>query len=193
MCICLSVLKLGKWISASISDPLAEGNSAKIWQRSPYGCHVQNNHVQSSTVFSAVETNCRFVPVATFILGSETTGSIRECLEAFHQANPSCHPTNFVVEYSLPEIPALESVFSRNHFGLHTRDERTEKFFSPSPVLIRQNWIRSSPGPQNFWKSSVRPSPDPPMQNHVFYFASWGKTTTGAVLPLDKYDWFKAK
>jgi len=29
-----------------------------------------------------------------------------------------------------------------------------------------------------FWKLSVRPSPDPPMWNHVFYFASWGKIDT---------------
>jgi len=43
-----------------------------------------------------------------------------------------------------------------------TGDERTVKFFSPSPVLIRWNWIRSSPDPQNFWKSSVRSSPDLP-------------------------------
>jgi len=43
------------------------------------------------------------------------------------------------------------------------RDERTVKFFSPSPILIRKNWILSSPDPQNFWKSSVRSGPDPPM------------------------------
>jgi len=116
MCICLSVFKWGKWISASISEPLAEGNSAKIWEHSPYGHHVQNNHVQSSTVFLEVETNSRFLPVATFIVGSETTESIRECLEAIHQANPSWHPLIFVVDYSLPEIQALESVFSGNHF-----------------------------------------------------------------------------
>jgi len=43
------------------------------------------------------------------------------------------------------------------------RDERTVKFFSPSPVLIRQNWIRSSPDVQKFWKSWVWSSPDLPM------------------------------
>jgi len=37
-----------------------------------------------------------------------------------------------------------------------TRDVRTVKFFSPSPVLTWWNWIRSSLDPQNFWKSSVR-------------------------------------
>jgi len=45
---------------------------------------------------------------------------------------------------------------------LATRDERTVKFFSSSPVLIRWNSIWSSPDPQNFWKSSVQSSPDPP-------------------------------
>ena len=43
------------------------------------------------------------------------------------------------------------------------KDERTVKFFSSSPVLIRWNWFRSSPDLQNFWKSSVRSGPDPPM------------------------------
>jgi len=53
---------------------------------------------------------------------------------------------------------------------LPVRDEWTVKFFSPSPVLIRWNWIRSSPDPQNFWKSSVRSSLDLPMQNHFVLF-----------------------
>jgi len=48
-------------------------------------------------------------------------------------------------------------------YGPHVRDEWTVKLFSLSPVLIRWNWIRSSPDCQNFWKSSVRFSPDPPM------------------------------
>jgi len=43
------------------------------------------------------------------------------------------------------------------------RDERTDKFFSPSPILIHKNWIGPSPDPQNLWKSSVRSSADPPM------------------------------
>jgi len=46
---------------------------------------------------------------------------------------------------------------------LPTREEQTVKFLSPNPVLIRWNWIRFSPDPQNFWKSSVRSSTDPPM------------------------------
>ena len=45
--------------------------------------------------------------------------------------------------------------------NLLIRDERIVKFFSPSPVLIRWNWIRSIPELKNFWKSSVRSSPDP--------------------------------
>jgi len=46
---------------------------------------------------------------------------------------------------------------------LDTRDERTVKLFSPSPIPIRKSWIRSSPDPQNYWKSSVRSSLVPPM------------------------------
>jgi len=52
--------------------------------------------------------------------------------------------------------------FFNLYFVPYTRDEGTEKFFSPSPVLIRWNWIRSRPNLQNFWKS-FRASPDPPM------------------------------
>ena len=66
------------------------------------------------------------------------------------------------------------------------------KFFSLSPVLIRQNWIQSSPDPQNFCKLSVRYSPDPPMQKN-FYFVLWGKRRPGAILPSSKYDWLKEK
>jgi len=44
-----------------------------------------------------------------------------------------------------------------------TRDEWTVKFFRPSPLLIRKNWIWSRTDPQNFWKSSVRSSADPPV------------------------------
>jgi len=43
---------------------------------------------------------------------------------------------------------------------LSSRDERTGKFFSPSPVLLQWNWIRSSPDPQIFFKLSARSSPD---------------------------------
>jgi len=50
-----------------------------------------------------------------------------------------------------------------------TRDERTAKFFSTSLFLIR-----SSPNPQNFWKSSVLIHQYKIMH---FYFASWGKRT----------------
>jgi len=34
--------------------------------------------------------------------------------------------------------------------GKQCRDERTVKFFVPSPILIRKSWIRSSPDPQIF-------------------------------------------
>jgi len=71
---------------------------------------------------------------------------------------------------------------------LPSRDERTVKFFSPSPVLIRWNWIRSSPDPQNFWKSSVRSRPDPPMKNHIFLFCLMRQKNYWRILPLAKYN-----
>ena len=49
-------------------------------------------------------------------------------------------------------------------------------FSVQDPILMRKIWIRFKPELQNFWKSSVRSSPDPPMPNHVFYFALWAKT-----------------
>jgi len=58
---------------------------------------------------------------------------------------------------------------------VYSRDERTVKFFSPSPILIRKSWIRSSPDLQNFLKSSARSSLDRPIKNHIFCFASWDK------------------
>jgi len=79
----------------------------------------------------------------------------------------------------------------RSHNTLHRWADCEISQYESSPVL--QNWIRSSPDPQNFWKSWVRSSPDPPMQNRVLYFASWGKSTIGVILPLAKYNWFKAK
>jgi len=48
-------------------------------------------------------------------------------------------------------------------------------FSVQDPILMRKIWIRFKPELQNFWKSSVRSSPDPPMPNHVFYFALWAK------------------
>jgi len=60
------------------------------------------------------------------------------------------------------------------------RDERTAKFFCPSPVLIRWNWIQSTPDPQNFGKSPVWSGLDSPMQTNVFLFClmrlknNWG-------------------
>jgi len=47
--------------------------------------------------------------------------------------------------------------------GVYIRDEQTVKLFSPSSILIRKSWIWSSRDPQNFWKLSVRTTPDPQM------------------------------
>ena len=78
------------------------------------------------------------------------------------------------------------------------------KFFSPifavrsakiesDPILIRKHWIRSSPDPQNFLKSSVQSSPDPPINVKTCILgrvcsASQGKITAGFILPLAKHD-----
>ena len=79
----------------------------------------------------------------------------------------SCRYWQDKTEHELIKTTLISSV-SHLNLGVEARDERTDKFFSPSPILIRKNLIQSSPDPQNFWKSSVRSSPDPPIWNHVF-------------------------
>ena len=63
------------------------------------------------------------------------------------------------------------------------------EIFNPSPILICKSWIRSSPALQNFWKSSVQSSRDPPIQNHTFYFASWGEADTISWNKIDTIFW----
>ena len=79
-----------------------------------------------------------------------------------------------------------------NEGWISITDEQTVKFFSPSPILIWKNLIRSSPDPHNFWKSSIWCSPDPCKIMHC-YFASWCKNTAGVILRTAKHDWLKAK
>jgi len=76
--------------------------------------------------------------------------------------------TSLMTSLTKMRTPSRKIFFECNL--LDCRDERTVKFFSPSPVLIRWNWIQFSPDPQNFWKSLVRSSPDLPMSNHVLLF-----------------------
>jgi len=67
------------------------------------------------------------------------------------------------------------------------------KFFSPSPAWSDE--IESDP--VLIRKVVENRQSDPVMicQYKIlyFYFASSGKRTTGAILPLAKYDWLKAK
>jgi len=77
---------------------------------------------------------------------------------------------------------------------LFTRDERTVNFFSPrvqswcnkiesNPVLIHKIFENRQSDPVLIRRCKIM----------YFYFVSWGKSTTGAILPLAKYDWLKAK
>jgi len=73
------------------------------------------------------------------------------------------------------------------------RDERTVKFFSrvqswsdkieSDAVLIPKIFENHQSNPVLIRQGKIM----------YFYFASWGKRTTGAILPLAKYDWLKAK
>ena len=71
---------------------------------------------------------------------------------------------------------------------LHNRDERTDKFFSTSPILIQINYIRSSPDLQNFWYFLSDPVLIRQCKIIYFYFASWARRPTGAILLLAKCD-----
>ena len=69
---------------------------------------------------------------------------------------------------------------------VNRRDERTVKFLSPSPILIR---IRSSPEPQNFWKSSILIRPCETMffilpheQKHCWNYFSFNQSYLPVVL-----------
>ena len=98
------------------------------------------------------------------------------------------------------------------------RDERTVKFFSPSPVLIRWNWIRSSLICKIFENHQSNPVLIRQCKIMYFYFASWskivtafchfqnltrkcllgirGKSTAGVIWPLgdtDCFDWSSDK
>jgi len=77
------------------------------------------------------------------------------------------------------------------HGVVGSKDEWTVKFFSL--VLIWWNCIRSRPDPQIFENHQSVPVLIRQGKIMYFYFPSWGKRITGAILPLAKYDWLKAK
>jgi len=98
------------------------------------------------------------------------------------------------VESGYPDpVPPLIRNESNTANCMPCRDERTLQFFSSSPVLIRRDWIRSSLDPQIFENHQSDPVLIRQCKIIHFSFASWGKRTTGAILPLAKYDWLKTK
>ena len=70
-----------------------------------------------------------------------------------------------------------------NCFILCNRDERTAKFFSPSPVLICKIFENHQSDPVLIHQCKIM----------YFYFVSWGKRTTRVILPFTNYGWLKAK
>ena len=61
--------------------------------------------------FICVKTNCNYMVVAEFIIGSESVEAIVEPLKILQEWNPSWSPQYFITDYSDAEIAALEEVF----------------------------------------------------------------------------------
>ena len=61
--------------------------------------------------FICVKTNCNYMVVAEFIVGSESVEAIVEPLKILQTWNPSWNPQYFITDYSDAEIAALEEVF----------------------------------------------------------------------------------
>lgn len=61
--------------------------------------------------FLCVKTNVCYLVVEVMVIQEETTEAIREGLEVFKEWNVRWKPAHFMVDYSLPEIKAVESVF----------------------------------------------------------------------------------
>jgi hypothetical protein len=61
--------------------------------------------------FLCVPTNVNYMTVATFIVESEDTVSIKEALSIIKQWNPEWNPSYFMCDYAEEEINALEAIF----------------------------------------------------------------------------------
>ena len=61
--------------------------------------------------FICVKTNCNYMVVAEYIVGSEGIDAITEALQIIKGWNPSWTPPYFITDYSDAEISALEEVF----------------------------------------------------------------------------------
>lgn len=70
--------------------------------------------------FVCVRTNVCYVVVGVMVVQEETTQAIREGLEIFKSWNMGWKPAHFMVDYSVPEIKAVESVFE----GMMYRKEK---------------------------------------------------------------------
>ena len=61
--------------------------------------------------FLCVRTNVCYTIVGSFITQREDAASIQEALEIFKAWNPTWEPASFIVDFSLAEINAIESVW----------------------------------------------------------------------------------
>ena len=61
--------------------------------------------------FLCVKTNFGHAVVAHFILHDEDSESIARALNILKQQNSDWNPAHFIVDYALPEMNAIESIF----------------------------------------------------------------------------------
>jgi len=79
------------------------------------------------------------------------------------------------------------------------RFHRLAKWSEMSGLWSFSRWVQSwsdeiESHPVLFWKIFENHQSDPASNaNSCVFFASWGKRTTGAILPLAKCDWLKGK
>lgn len=58
-----------------------------------------------------VRTNVHYVPVAEFMIESETTENIKEAIDILKTWNPSWSPSYFMMDYSEQEYQAIHLAF----------------------------------------------------------------------------------
>lgn len=66
-----------------------------------------------------VNTNFGFLICGSFFISSDTTSSVAEALQVFKEWNPGWHPENFMCDYDLKEIRAVEETFSGIMYLVH--------------------------------------------------------------------------
>ena len=60
----------------------------------------------------AIQTNCGFVVIASFIVGKDSKDQVEEALDMIKSWNPSWKPKSFLTDYDRREIGAIEKVFA---------------------------------------------------------------------------------